>query len=82
VGGRERQGYKFNAVLSFLTTEGLEEKEELNVRVIEYDEEWEEGRIPIILGTDFLREKKYKLFCDLANEVAFLEKGSEFFTAA
>lgn len=28
---------------------------------------------PSILGLDFLKEKKFKLFCDVANDLAYLE---------
>ena len=34
----------------------------------------EVDRIPTIIGTNFLKEKGYKLFCDIANNEAYIEK--------
>jgi len=31
-------------------------------------------KIPTIIGTDFLKEKRYVLFCDMSSNVAYLEK--------
>ena len=76
ISGKSLQSYSCEVKLNFKTEEGrlLEEEMEVRVFIPNSKEELKEIiQIPTILGTDFLREKRYKLFCDLANEVAFLE---------
>src|SRR3989338_7934216 len=82
IGGGRHQSYMFEGFeVIFIAENGLKVKDRIDVRILVSGENGED-KIPFILGTDFLREKKYKLFCDLANDIAFLEKDSEFLTAA
>ena len=78
IGGRRYQGYVYSGIaFRFVTEENEIIEERMEVRVIKEDSK--EGleeihRVPMILGTDFLQKKGYKLFCDFVNERAFLEK--------
>jgi len=81
IGGRKYQGYCFNRLtFCFKSEDGKLIKEEFPVCVIRPTSEKEQEElcsIPTIIGTDFLKEKRYILFCDMANNVAYLEKKDE-----
>ena len=69
----------------FLTDNGRVKEEEISVRILKQKGDLSNkdfANIPTILGTDFLNEKEYELFCSFSKGEAFLEKDSEFFTAA
>ena len=76
IGGKNLQSYSCKLKLNFETEEDKVVEEEMEVRLFipKTKEELKEvAQIPTIIGTDFLREKRFKLFCDLANEIAYLE---------
>lgn len=77
LGGRKHQGYKFDKVqFLFKTEEGktvTENKEVLVIHPTSQRDIEEVQAIPTIIGTDFLKEKRYKLYCDIANKEAYLE---------
>lgn len=78
IGGRKYDGYKFNRMqFIFKTEEGgsiTEEKEVAVIKPTSPKEVVEVQSMPTIIGTDFLKEKRYKLFCDIAGKEAYLEK--------
>ncbi|MCK4395274.1 hypothetical protein KAW96_01625 [candidate division WOR-3 bacterium] len=78
IGGRKFWGRIFQKLkFVFKNEEGERVVEEMPVYVIkptspkELDEA---NKFPTIIGTDFLKLKKYKLYCDIANDDAYLEK--------
>lgn len=78
IGGRKYQGYSYNKLkFVFMSEENKQAEEEVEVRIIKptsIKEMEEVDRIPTIIGTDFLKNKNYKLFCDFAKGEAYLEK--------
>jgi len=52
--------------------------EEMPVQVLKptSPKEAMEQKFGFIIGMDFLKEKKYKLFCDISKDVAYLEKNN------
>ncbi len=78
IGGRKYQGYSFNRVtFNFKSEDNQLVVEEFPVCVIKPTCESEREElfgIPTIIGTDFLKEKRYILFCDMDSNVAYLEK--------
>ncbi len=78
IGGRTFQGYCFNRLtFLFRSEDGRLINEEFPVCVIKPTSEKEQeelSKIPTIIGTDFLKEKRYILFCDMDSNIAYLEK--------
>ncbi len=78
LGGRTYQSYSFNRLtFSFRSEEGKLIEENFPASVIRPTSEKESqelSNIPTIIGTDFLKEKKYILYCDMANNIAYLER--------
>ena len=78
IGGRSFQGYCFNRInFIFRSEDGKIINEEFPVCVVKPTSEKEQeelSKIPTIIGTDFLKEKKYILFCDMDGGVAYLDK--------
>lgn len=79
IGGRKYQGYSFKKLTMVFISENGESVEENfeEVKVVKptsHRDIEEIDRMPTIIGTDFLKKKRYKLFCDIANDVAYLEK--------
>lgn len=78
LGGRKYQGYVFNKLIFIFKSEDnrtVSEKFPVTVIKPTSDKEKEEiGATPTIIGTDFLKNKGYKLFCDMARDIAYLEK--------
>jgi hypothetical protein len=76
IGGRKHQGYKYNRLtFKFHNEEGGIVSEEFPVTIVKPTSEKDNvTEIPTIIGMDFLKNKKYVLFCDVAGEKAYLEK--------
>lgn len=78
LGGRKYQGYVFNKLTFFFKSEDNKLVSEkfpvIAIKPTSDKEKREIGTAPTIIGTDFLKNKKYKLFCDMAGKVAYLEK--------
>jgi len=81
LGGSKYQGYSFGKITFLFRSEDNKLiKEDFPVCVVrptspkEIDEL---SSFPTIMGTDFLKIKKYTLFCDMDKGVAFLEKKVE-----
>lgn len=79
IGGGKYRGYSYNKLKALFISEDnkLIEENLANAKIIRptsIKDEEEIGVFPTIIGTDFLKEKEYKLFCDFAKEDAFLEK--------
>ncbi|MBU1203852.1 MAG: hypothetical protein KKG60_02160 [Nanoarchaeota archaeon] len=76
IGGQKYQGYSYPKMkLIFLSENKKIIKEEMKVLFVKPTSQRQEiDTMPTIIGTDFLKEKKYKLFCDIANDEAYLEK--------
>jgi len=78
IGGRKYQGYCFSK-LKFVFKSNDEKliEEEFPVCVIKPTSEkeiTELSGIQTIIGMDFLKTKKYILFCDMDGKIAYLEK--------
>jgi len=78
IGGRKYQGYIFNK-LKFVFKGENEEliEEDFPVCVIKPTSDKESNELsnmPTIIGVDFLKSKKYILFCDMDGGIAYLEK--------
>ncbi|MFH1365092.1 MAG: hypothetical protein ABIH28_00720 [archaeon] len=76
LGGKKHQGYLFNRLtFKFLSEEGKVVEEEFPITVIKLTSQKDTSTdIPTIIGMDFLKEKKYVLYCDVSGDVAYLEK--------
>ena len=78
LGGRKYQSYTYNKLtMVFLSEDNKPIEETMPVTIIKptsIKDMEEVDSIPTILGMDFLKSKGYKLFCDLANQIAYLEK--------
>jgi hypothetical protein len=78
LGGRKYQGYSFDRLtFMFKSEDNKLIKEDFSVCVIKPTSEKEEqelSNVPTIIGTDFLKEKRYILFCDMDKGIAYLEK--------
>ena len=76
LGGRKYQGYIFNRLKFKFKTEDenlIEESHPITVvKPISQKDNLED--IPTIIGMDFLKEKRYRLFCDMHKDKAYLEK--------
>jgi len=77
LGGRNYNGYIYKRLkMIFRTEDGGLVEEEMDVILLRPTSDKKMQLSPTIIGTDFLKEKGYKLFCDMAKDVAFLEKDS------
>ena len=78
LGGRNYWGYNFNRLkMIFKSEDGQIIEEEMKVIVLQPTSTRNPNEVystPTIIGTDFLKEKGYKLFCDMANNEAYIEK--------
>lgn len=79
MGGRKYKGYLYDKVTAiFLSEDNKPIEENLGdvevVRPNSLKEIDDVDRIPTLIGTDFLKRLKYKLFCDFAKNDAYLEK--------
>jgi len=78
MGSRKFQGYEYGRLIFvFLTEDGNKVEENIKVIILRptgLSEIEEVDDIPTILGMNFLREREYKLFCDVSKEIAYLEK--------
>lgn len=74
IGGGKHKAMSFDKLMITLRPiEGNPVREKLFVKVLDYNE-----RVPtffnLLLGMDFLKRTGYRLFCDMKNDVAYLEK--------
>lgn len=76
LGGVNYQGYEYKKLtLIFRDGEGKLVKEKFPITIVRPTSEKKNiQEIPTIIGMDFLKEKKYILFCDVNEDVAYLEK--------
>jgi len=76
LGGRNYQGYLFNRItFKFKTEDEKLVQEEFPIVVVKPTSTKDNlNEIPTIIGTNFLKEKKYTLFCDFNKEIAYMEK--------
>jgi hypothetical protein len=81
LGGKTYQGYTFERItFSFRSEDNQLVREEFPVIVVRPTspkEEEELSNFPTIIGTDFLKKKRYILFCDMEKGIAYLEKKEE-----
>ncbi len=76
LGGSKYAASTFNRLtMIFKDEEEKAVQESINVCVLKptSDKQKMQG-FSLLLGTDFLRERGYKLFCDMKNDLAYLEK--------
>lgn len=77
LGGRKYQGYTFRKLRIKLRIDSGEDiEEEIKVEVVKptSQKDMELLNMPTIIGNDFLEEKRLKLFCNFAEEEAYLER--------
>ncbi len=78
LGSKKFQGYEYSRLIFvFLTEDGNKVEEDMKVTVLRptgFAEIDEVDAFPTILGMDFLKERGYKLFCDVSKDIAYLEK--------
>lgn len=76
--GRKFQGYTYNKIkMAFISTENKLIEESMPISVIRptsFKEVEEVDNIPTIIGTDFLRAKRYILYCDISGDNSYLQK--------
>lgn len=78
IGGSKYQGYIFRKLkIRMRSEDGTDMEEDVVVNTVKptsQKEHIELTSMPTIIGNDFLKDKKLKLFCDFANENAYLER--------
>ena len=76
LGGRKYQGYKWERItFKFYSGEGKLISEEFPVTIIRPTSQKDNiANTPTIIGMDFLKQKRYILFCDVSGDLAYLEK--------
>lgn len=75
LGGRNYVGYVYKKLkLLFKSDDGKVIEEEMDVILLKPTSDKKIQISPTIIGTDFLKEKGYRLFCNMADDVAYLEK--------
>lgn len=78
MGGAKYQGYSFNkTIFIFRSEDNKIIREEFPVCVVKPTSPKEQDDLssfPTIIGMDFLKKKKYALFCDVDKGIAYLEK--------
>ncbi len=76
--GRKFQGYVYNKLkMVFLSTENKVIEEKMKVSIIKptsFRNLEEVDNIPTIIGTDFLKNKKYILYSDISENNSYLKK--------
>lgn len=76
LGGRKYQGYKWDRIIfKFYSDEGKLIAEEFPATIIRPTSQKDNIiNSPTIIGMDFLKQKRYILFCDVSSDLAYLEK--------
>ena len=78
IGGRKFQGYSYDRLtFVFKSEDNKLISEQFSVCVVKPTSNKEAEdlySLPTIIGTDFLKEKKYILFCDMSHDIAYIEK--------
>lgn len=78
LGSRKYQAYTCNKVtMVFLSEDNKPIEENMPVTILKptsIKDIEEVDSIPTIIGMDFLKDREYKLFCDMSNQIAYLEK--------